>query len=71
VIGAPFFDSISLQVPGTTRPIRVTAKGASAGKRYVTGVTIDGALIEGIVIHHSQISGGVEIVFEMTDDATT
>jgi putative alpha-1,2-mannosidase len=65
VIGAPFFDSLTLQLPHTQRTIRVTAHGASSGKRYVKGVTMDGEPWDSIFISHARLLDGADIVFEM------
>ena len=65
VIGAPFFDSLTLHLPGATRPLKITATGAGDGRRYVKSVTIDGKPLDGITIDHRQIADGADIIFEM------
>ncbi|RSH89012.1 hypothetical protein EHS25_002674 [Saitozyma podzolica] len=65
VIGAPFFDSLTLRLPGARRPLRITARGASSGAKYVRGVTIDGKPHRDIMITHEQIRDGADIVFDM------
>jgi putative alpha-1,2-mannosidase len=65
VIGAPFFDFISMRFPGASRPLSITARGASDGLKYVRSITIDGNPIDTIVITHERIKNGADIVFEM------
>ena len=66
IIGAPFFERISLKLPGAKRPLRVTAKGASQGAMYVKAVTINGVAHEEIAITQDQIKEGGDIVFTMS-----
>ncbi|ORY26128.1 glycosyl hydrolase family 92-domain-containing protein [Naematelia encephala] len=68
VIGTPFFDNITLQLPGASRPLSIHAKGASDRSKYIKSVTIDGKQHDSIFITHEQIKNGADIVFEM--DAT-
>ena len=65
VIGAPFFDSLTLDIPGAARALSITATGASQGRRYIRSVTIDGQPFGGYKIEHKQIANGADIVFEM------
>jgi putative alpha-1,2-mannosidase len=65
VIGAPYFDSLTLRLPGARRRLRVTARGASNGAKYVRSVTIDGKPHRDIIITHEQIRDGADIVFDM------
>jgi putative alpha-1,2-mannosidase len=45
--------------------LRITARGASSGAKYVRGVTIDGKPHRDIIITHEQIRDGADIVFDM------
>lgn len=65
VIGTPFFESITLDIPGASKPLVITAKGANDGRDYVKGVIFDGQAHDAIHLSHAQISDGAEIVFEM------
>ena len=67
IIGAPFFDSISLQLPNATRPLSIKAYGASDGRRYVKSVTFNGKPHDSILLYHADIAKGADIVFEMSD----
>lgn len=72
VIGTPFFDSLTLDLPGANRPLRITAEGAGGGKKkYIKSVTIDGQPWNDIVLDHGLISDGADIVFEMSDTPQT
>lgn len=67
-IGTPFFDSLGLDLPGASRPLSVTAKGAAGGrKKYIQNVQIDGTDFPYIVLDHGVIKDGADIVFEMSD----
>lgn len=67
VIGAPFFDFISLDLDQSgSRKISVIAKGASEGMKYVRSVSVDGKERRGITISHEELMSGAEIVFEMS-----
>jgi putative alpha-1,2-mannosidase len=71
VVGTPFFDYIALDLPaGGT--IRVTAKGASGGKKkYIKSLTIDGRPHKTVIIDHAQLAHGADLVFEMSDTPQT
>ncbi|KAL5534025.1 hypothetical protein ACEPAG_485 [Sanghuangporus baumii] len=66
VVGAPFFDKVTVNLPGAPRPLVITSNGASA-KKYVKSLTIDGIPQVDPVIAHAQITHGANIVFEMSD----
>ena len=66
-IGTPFFDILSLTLPGADRPLTVTAKGASGGMRYIKSLTIDGRNIRTYILEHADIANGGDLVFEMSD----
>lgn len=67
-IGTPFFDTITLDLPGSSRPIKITAKGAGGGKKkYIKNIQMDGLDWGYIVMSHEMISEGRDIVFEMSD----
>jgi putative alpha-1,2-mannosidase len=66
-IGTPFFDYITLTLPGASRPLTVVAKGASGGMKYIKGVTLDGVPLRTFVLRHEDIKDGADLVFEMSD----
>ncbi|KAH8107405.1 glycoside hydrolase family 92 protein [Phellopilus nigrolimitatus] len=69
VVGAPFFDKITLHLPGAPRPLVIRAAGAGAGKQYVRSLSVDGVPVDGArpVLRHAQLVRGGELVFEMSD----
>ncbi|OCB85571.1 glycoside hydrolase family 92 protein [Sanghuangporus baumii] len=62
----PFFDKVTINLPGAPRPLVITSKGAPT-KKYVKSLTIDGIPLVDPVITHAQIAHGANIVFEMSD----
>ena len=65
VVGVPFFDSISLRLPGKTGSIHIDAKGVADGKPYIKGVRLNGREHGGITLKHQDIANGAKIVFDM------
>lgn len=63
---SPFFDQVTLTLPTASRPLSISARGASSGKPYIASVTIDGVPLSVPVIRHEQIKDGAEVVFEMS-----
>lgn len=66
-IGTPFFDHLSLTLPGASRPLTITAKGASGGKKYIKSLMLDGREIRTFILDHADIANGGDLVFEMSD----
>ncbi|EJD03735.1 glycoside hydrolase family 92 protein [Fomitiporia mediterranea MF3/22] len=66
VVGAPFFDKVTVKLPGAPRPLVISSSGATS-KKYVKSLTIDGVALDNPVITHAQIARGANIVFEMSD----
>ncbi|TFY74825.1 hypothetical protein EWM64_g9189, partial [Hericium alpestre] len=64
IVGSPFFDSVTIRLPGAPKPLRISAPGA-AQKPYVKSLTVDGQPVDKAVITHQQIAHGGDIVFEM------
>ncbi|OWZ72964.1 hypothetical protein AYX14_01548 [Cryptococcus neoformans] len=77
VLGAPFFDKITLRLPkapwydgddaGEEKVWEVIAKGASEGKVYVKSLKIDGQEIEGVEIGHDVLVRGGKWIWEMEE----
>jgi putative alpha-1,2-mannosidase len=50
-----FFDKVTVDLPSHTKPLTITAKGATSAK-YIHGLTIDGQTVGSPVIRHEQIA---------------
>jgi putative alpha-1,2-mannosidase len=66
VVGSPFFDKVTIDFPGSARPLTILAPGAPS-KLYVRSLSVNGETVREPVIKHEQIVGGGQIVFEMSD----
>ncbi|WVQ79626.1 hypothetical protein IAT38_001726 [Cryptococcus sp. DSM 104549] len=66
ILGAPFFDQVTLRLPNATRSLVVRAEGASEGKIYVGGVEVDGQGV-GVEIGHGLVVEGGEWVWSMEE----
>ncbi|KAK4690007.1 hypothetical protein P7C73_g123, partial [Tremellales sp. Uapishka_1] len=71
VIGTPFFDRMSILFPGASRPLSVTATGASSGLKYIKSLRIDGTPYESVTISHQSIKDGGDFVFAMVGEPQT
>ncbi|KIR34315.1 alpha-1,2-mannosidase [Cryptococcus deuterogattii MMRL2647] len=77
VLGAPFFDKITLRLPRApwydgddTRQEKVwevVAKGASEGKVYVKSLKIEGHEMEGVEVGHDVLVKGGKWIWEMEE----
>lgn len=68
-IGTPLFDSATVHL-GDKR-LTVTAPGASSGKKYVAGVTLNGASIDTTTFDGSALRGGGSLAFTMSSEPST
>ena len=66
VLGAPQIEEISLNLAGG-KVFTVRAKGLSGENKYVKSVRLNGSVLEGITISHSDITSGGLLEFEMTN----
>jgi putative alpha-1,2-mannosidase len=66
VVGSPFFDAVTINLPSTSKPLHIIAPGANT-KLYVKSLRIDGKALNEPIIKHSQIAFGGVIEFEMSD----
>ncbi|KAJ7499911.1 glycoside hydrolase family 92 protein [Mycena latifolia] len=66
VVGSPFFDKVTLNLPGQATPLTITAQGAASAK-YVRALSVDGQVVLWPIIQHEQIAAGGEVRFEMSD----
>lgn len=64
VIGTPFYDKITIDLPGVAQPLVITSNGAPT-MPYVKNVTVNGESFDAPIITHEQIASGGEIIFEM------
>ncbi|KAA1478112.1 hypothetical protein DENSPDRAFT_787640 [Dentipellis sp. KUC8613] len=67
IVGTPFFDSITIRLPGAPAPLRITSHGAPK-KPYIKSLTVNGEKLSDPVITHEQIVRGGDIVFEMSSE---
>ncbi|KAI0260975.1 glycosyl hydrolase family 92-domain-containing protein [Gloeopeniophorella convolvens] len=65
IVGSPFFDAITVDLPASHQPLRIIAPGAMT-KPYVKSLKVDGKIVSEPVIKHSQIANGSTIEFEMS-----
>ena len=63
----PFFDKVTLKIPGSVRPLVISAPGAPT-KKYVKSLKVNGLPVDGTrpVITHKQLLEGGNIDFEMS-----
>ncbi|KAF8574015.1 glycoside hydrolase family 92 protein [Ramaria rubella] len=64
VVGTPFFDQVTIDLPGSTRPLVIRAMGAATNP-YIKSLTLNGKAVGEPVLEHADIMGGGEMVFEM------
>ncbi len=64
VLGAPQAAKVAFALPGG-RTFTVRANGLSRENKYVRRMTLNGAVLDGFKLTHSQILAGGELVFEM------
>lgn len=65
VIGSPFFEKVTINLPGVTQPLVIRAPGAPS-KPYVKSFTLNGKHVSEPLLHHDQFAKGGELVFEMS-----
>ncbi|KAJ6579665.1 glycosyl hydrolase family 92-domain-containing protein [Mycena vulgaris] len=66
IVGSPFFDKVTLNLPGQAKPLTITAAGA-ASAQYVRALSIDGRAVMWPVIRHEQIAAGGDVRFAMSE----
>ncbi|TFK70503.1 glycoside hydrolase family 92 protein [Pluteus cervinus] len=69
VVGSPFFDKLTISLPGVANPLTIIAKDAPT-KKYIQSLTVNGEEVKVPIIRHDQIKDGGEVVFEMSDSPT-
>jgi predicted alpha-1,2-mannosidase len=65
-IGTPHFDEMTVRT-GSGKSLHIMAHGAEAGKFYVRSVRLNGKLLNRMYLLHSEVIGGGELVFGMSD----
>jgi predicted alpha-1,2-mannosidase len=65
-IGTPHFDEMTIHA-GSGKSLHIVAHGAEAGKFYVRSVRLNGKLLDRMYLLHSEVVGGGELVFEMSN----
>ncbi|KAI0773496.1 glycoside hydrolase family 92 protein [Fomes fomentarius] len=66
VIGTPFFDKVTIDLPGADHPLVISSRGAPR-KPYIKSVSVNGRKLDVPVLTHADIAGGGYIVFEMSE----
>lgn len=61
----PFFDKVTIALPGVPKPLVISAAGASSNQ-YVQSLSINGRATQDPVITHAEIVHGGEVLFEMS-----
>jgi predicted alpha-1,2-mannosidase len=65
-IGTPHFDDVTVR-PGGGKALHIVARGAEEGKFYIRSVRLNGVLLHRNYLLHSEVIGGGELIFEMSD----
>ncbi|PIL36322.1 hypothetical protein GSI_00010 [Ganoderma sinense ZZ0214-1] len=65
VIGTPFFDKVTIDLPASSQPLVITSTGAPS-KPYIKSVTVNGRPLAAPILTHADIASGGEINFEMS-----
>ncbi|OSD01869.1 glycoside hydrolase family 92 protein [Trametes coccinea BRFM310] len=64
VIGTPFFDKVTIDLPDAPQPLVITSTGAPS-KPYIRSVTVNGRALSSPILTHADIASGGQIHFEM------
>ena len=62
----PFFDKVTLHLPGAKHPLVISSKGAPH-KPYIKSVSVNGRELDTPVLTHADIASGGYVVFEMSE----
>ncbi|TFK83330.1 glycoside hydrolase family 92 protein [Polyporus arcularius HHB13444] len=66
VIGTPFFDKVTIDLPAAKHPLVITSPGAPS-KPYIKNVSVNGKKLAGPILTHADIASGGHIEFEMSE----
>ncbi|EJF59982.1 glycoside hydrolase family 92 protein [Dichomitus squalens] len=65
VVGTPFFDKVTIDLPGAKQPLVITSSGAPK-KPYIKSVTVNGRELASPILTHADIANGGHINYEMS-----
>ncbi|KAI0766209.1 glycoside hydrolase family 92 protein [Trametes elegans] len=65
VIGTPFFDKVTIDLPNATQPLVITSAGAPT-EPYIKRVSVNGRALDGPILTHAEIASGGHLEFEMS-----
>ncbi|WP_020671821.1 GH92 family glycosyl hydrolase [Amycolatopsis nigrescens] len=65
-VGSPFFDEVTLRLPGSPRPLVVSAPGNSASNKYVKSLRVNGKPVAEPFISQRDLTRGGELRFTMS-----
>jgi predicted alpha-1,2-mannosidase len=68
-VNTPAFDRVVLDLPGGN--VTLAAEGASAGSRYIAGLTVDGAAHDKTFLPESVLAGGGDLSFTLAGSRNT
>ncbi len=63
--GTPLFDQATLNLP-SGKQLRIQAKGAAVGNRYIRSVTLNGVPLHRFWITHTELLTGGDLIFQMS-----
>ncbi|MFJ1707650.1 GH92 family glycosyl hydrolase [Kitasatospora sp. NPDC088346] len=63
-VGSPFFEKVTVDLPGTSRPLVISAP-AAAGSPYVQALSLNGKKITKPFLSHRDLTGGGDLAFTM------
>lgn len=63
---SPFFDTVSIDLPSSSKKLDIVSPGASS-KPYVHSLSVNGREVEQPIIRHDQITQGGVLSFQMRD----
>ncbi|KAI0795422.1 glycoside hydrolase family 92 protein [Abortiporus biennis] len=66
VVGTPFFDKVTINLPAASKPLVISSPGAST-KPYIKSLNVNGKCTSKPIFKHSDIKDGGLIEFEMSD----
>lgn len=66
VVGTPFFDKVTIQLPAASQPLVISSAGAPT-KPYIKSLTVNGKPRDAPIIKHEDIAAGGSIEFEMSE----
>ncbi|KAI0365463.1 glycoside hydrolase family 92 protein [Pilatotrama ljubarskyi] len=65
VIGTPFFDKVTIDLPNASKPLVITSSGAPS-RPYIKSVTVKGRSLDTPILTHADIASGGHIHFDMS-----